>query len=343
MREKEGYIFPVREALMYIQSRNGTESGSTHFTGPNRPFGATFTFYLKEVPKTRKEIRKEKEEELFKKGDRIPIPTDTELIAEREEIPPYLVFTITDPSNSIVRQIYEAPKKGINRVTWNLRYQGLSPVSLKDNQFDPLAKGGDGGLALPGKYYLRLGMVSDGQFKELAGPVEFTASVLENTALPVKDREELVTFQKNIADLNRTMQGAQRSIDELLERTESIKQAGHNTPGISPDFLIKAQQVSNKLESLQLIFTGKTDKPSDEENPPGPVPLNQRMGSVIWGQWRSTSVTKSMKDNYAILLEEFPPVLEMIRSVAERDIKELEDELVRAGAPWTPGRVPVWK
>jgi hypothetical protein len=50
-----------------------------------------------------------------------------------------------------------------------------------------------------------------------------------------------------------------------------------------------------------------------------------------------------MKDNYAILLEEFPPVLEMIRSVAERDIKELEDELVRAGAPWTPGRVPVWK
>lgn len=343
LREKEGHIFPVSDALMYIQARNGTESGSTPFIAPNKPFGATFTFYLKEVPKTKKELRKEKEEELFKKGEKIPIPTDAELLAEKEEINPYLVFTVTDAGNNIVRQIYEAPKKGINRVTWNLRYQGSSPVSLKDNRFDPLAKGGDGGLALPGKYSVSLGMVSDGQFKELAGPVEFTASVLENTALPVKDREELVAFQKNIADLNRAMQGAQRSIDELLERTESIKQAGHNTPGISSGFLIKAQQVSSKLESYQLLFTGKTDKPSDEENLPGPVPLNQRIGSIIWGQWRSTSVTKSMKDNYAILLEEFPPVLEMIRGVAEKDIRELEDELVRAGAPWTPGRVPVWK
>ncbi|MBP6976907.1 MAG: hypothetical protein PHD61_07420 [Bacteroidales bacterium] len=53
--------------------------------------------------------------------------------------------------------------------------------------------------------------------------------------------------------------------------------------------------------------------------------------------------TVSMIDNYEILLEEFPPVLEMIRTGAEKDIKALEDELVRSGAPWTPGRVPVWR
>ncbi|HNS16586.1 MAG TPA: hypothetical protein PKI34_02045 [Bacteroidales bacterium] len=342
-REKEGYLFPVKDALMYIQSRSGTSEGSTPFVAPNRPFGATFTYYLKEVPKTSKEIRKEKEEELFKKGERIPIPVDAELIAEREEIPPYLVFTISDADNHIVRNIYEKPKKGINRITWNLRYQGSSPVNLRNDQFDPLQDGGDASLALPGNYFVRMAIVQNGQLKELAGPVEFTARVLENVALPVADREELVTFQKNVADLNKAMQGAQRAINELLDRTESIKQAGHNTPGIATDFLARASQATAKLESYRLRFTGKTDNPSDEENLPGPVPLNQRLGSIVWGQWRSTTVTKSMKDNYAILLEEFPPVLEMIRVVAEKELRELEDELIRAGAPWTPGRVPVWK
>ncbi len=343
IREKDGYIFPVKDALMYIQSRSGDKPGSMHYTAPNRPFGATFTYFVKEVPKTKKELRKEKEEEMFKKGEKIPIPTDAELIAEKEEIAPYLVFTIRDTDNNIVRRIYESPKKGIHRITWNLRYQGTYPVDLRNRQFDPLTEGGDAGFALPGKYAVRLGLVHDGQYKELAGPVEFSTNVLENNALPVKDREELVTFQKNVASLNSAMQGAQRAIDELLERIESIKQAGHNTPGISPEFLVKAQQISSKLESYKFLFTGKTDNPSDEENPPGPVPLNQRLGSIAWGHWRSTSVTRSMKDNYAILLEEFPPVLEKIRSVAEKDIRELEDELVRVGAPWTPGRVPVWK
>ncbi|HOW25897.1 MAG TPA: hypothetical protein PK711_09525 [Bacteroidales bacterium] len=343
MKDMEGFIFPVKDALMYIQSRGGNESGSTPFIAPHKPFGAVFTYYLKDVPKTKKELRKEKEEELFKKGEKIPIPTDAELIAEREEIPPYLVFTVTDAGNNIVRHIYETPKKGIQRVVWNMRYQGLSPVNVQAGQFDPLDKGGDASLALPGKYHVSLGLVSDDQYRALAGPVAFTASVLENTALPVKDREELAAFRKDVATLNGTMQGAQRSIDELQGRLESIKQAGHITPGIPEDFLARAQMADSKLETCRLMFTGKTDKPSDEENLPGPVPLNQRMGSIVWGQWRSTSVTKSMKDNYAILLEEFPPVLEMIRNVAEKDIRELEDELVRVGAPWTPGRVPVWK
>ncbi len=343
LRDKAGHIFPVKDALMYIQSRGGTETGSTTFIAPNKPFGATFTYYLNEGPKTKKEIRREKEEELFKKGERIPIPTDAELIAEKEEIPPYLVFTITDVDNNVVRNMYEKPQKGINRITWNLRYQGSSPVNLKNGQFDPLEEGGDGSLALPGKYRVSMALVNDGRRKELAGPVEFSARVLENVALPVKDREELVAFQKKVADLNKAMQGAQRALDELLDRTESMKQAGHNTPGIAPDFLAKASQTTAKLESCRLLFTGKTDRPSDEENPPGPVPLNQRLGSVVWGMWRSTHVTKSMKDNYAILLEEFPPVLEMIRTVADKDSIELEDELIRAGAPWTPGRVPVWK
>jgi len=35
--------------------------------------------------------------------------------------------------------------------------------------------------------------------------------------------------------------------------------------------------------------------------------------------------------------------LEKLRTLAEQDIIQLENELEEAGAPWTPGRVPTWK
>jgi photosystem II stability/assembly factor-like uncharacterized protein len=343
MRDMEGHLFTVKDPLMYIETGGRYGQGSTYFTAPNRPFGATITYYIKDIPETKKEIRKEKEKELFGKGEKIPIPTDEELLAESNEIAPYLIFTVKDDEGNIVRQLYESPKKGINRITWNLTYQGTFNVNLRDQKFDPLSKGGDATLALPGIYHVSLSMVHDGQVKELAGPVKFEAKVLENNTLPAMDREELVAFQKKVVNLYRVMHGTQRAIGELSDRTEYLKQALHNTPGMSPDLLAKTIQISERLKELRFSFTGKTDKPSDEENPPGPVPFNQRINSIIWGQWESTTLTKTMLDNYAILTEEFPPVLDEVRRIAETDLKEIENELIKAGAPWIPGMIPVWE
>jgi len=53
--DKDAYLFPVKDALMYIP-RDGKESqGSTVFVAKNPDFGAVFTYYLKEAPKTLKE------------------------------------------------------------------------------------------------------------------------------------------------------------------------------------------------------------------------------------------------------------------------------------------------
>jgi hypothetical protein len=107
--------------------------------------------------------------------------------------------------------------------------------------------------------------------------------------------------------------------------------------------MARAQAISIRLKEIKLMFTGKTDKPSDEENPPGPVPFNQRISSIIWGQWESTSVTRTMIMNYEILAEEFPPVLEEIRTIAETELKEIQQEAIKSGIPWVPGTIPVWE
>jgi len=64
----------------------------------------------------------------------------------------------------------------------------------------------------------------------------------------------------------------------------------------------------------------------------------------MYGYMRSTAdPTQTMKDQYRITGEELEPQLEKLRQLVEKDLMKLETEMEAAGAPWTPGRIPVWK
>ena len=80
---KEALIFPVKDALMFIPSDVKDIAGSNVFIAKNPDYGAVFTYYLKDVPKTLKEKRKERETELFKKGEPIPQPSEADLRLEK--------------------------------------------------------------------------------------------------------------------------------------------------------------------------------------------------------------------------------------------------------------------
>ncbi|MBK7227595.1 MAG: hypothetical protein IPH97_01675 [Ignavibacteriales bacterium] len=77
---------------------------------------------------------------------------------------------------------------------------------------DPIKKVTDenpsGAPVMPGKYKVTMSASIDGVLKEVAGPVEFEAKVLNNVTLPASDRSELVAFQKKVNDLNRVINGA---------------------------------------------------------------------------------------------------------------------------------------
>jgi len=342
--EKRGYIFPVKEALMYIQSDGKSSQGSTVYAAKNPDFGATVTYYLKEVPKTLKETRHEKEAELFKKGEPIPQPTEEEMRAEKNEIPPYLTFTIVDETGAMVRSIRKSATKGINRVTWDLRYQSTNSIESGE-PFDPLKDNGSGILAMPGKYSVYMTLTSLTSKKVLAGPVEFHAVVLNNTTLPATNRSEMVAFTKKVAELTRVMQGTEQYAEHLKKRVNDLWVALNSTPNSSPDNAVKLRGLQSKLdEILNVKFNRKTNKPSSEENPPAPVTLNARLEKLTGISWSSTSnPTQGQLDAYNILADEFPPVYEQIKSIGEIDIPAIEKMLEMMAAPVTPGRLPVWK
>jgi hypothetical protein len=344
LTEKEAHVFDIPEARMYVQKRGKYGQGSTYYTGDNPPYGALITYYLEETPKTHEQLRREKEKELFKEGKRIPQPSWKEQREEEQEVSPYLIFTIYDEQGNVVRKMTKRPRKGIHRLAWDFRYESPYPEELDNGEFNPFEDDRRGILAMPGTYKVSVSLYHHGEIKELVEPKEFTARQLEITTLPAPDREELLEFQEKVTQLSRTMIGASRMANDMMDRVKAIKQAILNTPAETKELMEEAERVQEKLDEVIFAFHGVEPKASSEEIPPRQVPLMNRLSDLTYTHYRSTSkVTETEKMNYEILQEKFPPMLEKLKEIKKEDIQMLEDRLEELNAPWTPGRIPEMK
>ena len=71
--------------------------------------------------------------------------------------------------------------------------------------------------------------------------------------------------------------------------------------------------------------------------------IRSRVSRVVWGGWDSSSnPTQTHRDELRIAGEQFTGVLAELRTIVTVDLPALEADLEDLGAPWTPGRVPVW-
>ncbi len=350
LTDKEVHLFAVKDALMFNFAGNQDNQGQTYYTAPNADYGATFAYYMKEAPKSRKAQRQEAENKLFKEGKPIPQPSWREMELEELEENAHLTFTIRDEEGNIVRQLFQAPGKGINRINWDLRYS-MPTVTRVSGRFSPVSSGSGGGrrgggagiAVMPGKYSVEMELWQNGEVKKLAGPVSFQAKKLNNVTLPAANYAENVAFAKEVSKLAAAMMGTDRLTAELASKVEHFKQAIYSTPGAGQEVMNKARQTALELEEIRFALNGLNAKASQEEVPPAQVSLNSRLGNIVSAHIsNSAGITPAEKAEFAILKEEFPPVLARLRKIAETDIPALEAELNKLNAPWTPGRIPVY-
>jgi len=343
LENKDAYIFPVKDALMFVQTSGKSNQGNTYFTADNPEYGATFTYFLKEVPKTKAQLRKEEEKELFKEGKPIPQPSWRELQLEEQQEKTHLIFTIYDKDGNVINQFSKAPSKGINRVNWNMTYAATANTRIR-GKFNPISNAGRGIMVMPGTYKVGLKMWHEGELTELVDPVEFSCKKLNNTTLPAEDYNENVEFAEKVNKLALAMTGAGRMISENMDKVEQIKQAIYATPGASQELMDKARTLGVQLEELNFKMNGLPAKASGEEIPPAQVPLNDRLRNITYTHMGSTTgITTTEKAAYEILTAEFPPVLQKLKGIVETDIPAMEAELNKINAPWTPGRLIDWK
>ena len=338
MLEKDGIILPVKDAKMFVETSGFDNMGSTYFKAPNPPYGATITYYVKDVPKTDKAIRQEKEKALFEKGEPIPQPSMEQLQAEENEIKPYLIFTIYDENNNVIRQIFKSASKGVNRVTWNFTYAGFLPVSTV--KYDELGSGRDGIQAMPGTYKVSMAINSKGVIRELAGPLSFTCKPLDIVTFPSKDPKGKMEFLKEASDYSRTVYGSMNYTNELINKVNSVMQAIHLTPAASEEMMKEASRINTELSDIMFRFNGPRGRPSYEEQPSADLPLSHRLNEIAITSYSvSGDISGIIKDQLEILKVEFPPLLERIKKAGD-DLQKLDKKLDEIKAPWTTGRVP---
>ncbi len=339
-------LFPVRDAWWYVEANplGGRKSGSqgdAFYRAPNPPFGAVFSYYLKDGLKTKKELRQEAEKELVKAGEPVPFPDWDDLEAEAREEKPAILLTVRDVDGNVVTTL-EGPKgAGLHRVDWELRYPAYLPAQIgeRTSRWGPPPRGP---LAVPGNYSVSLSQRVNGVVTPLAGPVEFETRPLGLATLPAGDREQALAFQQKFGRLQRASQGASRALNEAMEELKLVQQAIVDTPGIDPSFGDRARAIRRKLQDLRVDLSG--DATRSRHGHPTPPSISRRISRATRSFWTTGAPTGTQQRAYEIAAAGFAPFLEALRETIEVELKQLEEELEAAGAPWTPGRgVPRWE
>jgi photosystem II stability/assembly factor-like uncharacterized protein len=337
--DKEFNIFPIKDALIYNQdnSRHKDDVGTDLWRAKNPEFGAIITYYLKEGFKSKKDLRKENDAKLEKDKKPYVFPSFDDLKAEDLEEGAFLIFEIADASGNLVRRQIESPKKGINRFAWDMGYASKSPVS-KTTKTD---KHSDF-FVLPGKYSITTYKSIDGKIDKLFDAVEFNVKKLNNATLPAEDEKALVAFQSNLSKLQHAVMGTDKAIAEINERIALVKVALQNTPQAPKDMLSKVRALELNMIRINEKING--DQSLSKRNENQTPTIKDRMSHIIYSTaWTSSAPTKTAQQAYQIIADEMLPLLDELRKISNIELNDMEKELERLGAPWTPGRIPYWK
>jgi len=345
--DRPATLFPVKPAWMFIPSlpygwKGKGFLGEGFYAAANPPFGATFTYYLKDELKTKRKARQEQEKKTAKEGGDVFYPPWDALRAEDREEAPAVVLTVTDAEGNVVRRVTGPVTSGFHRVSWDLRYPPPDPTDLQPAPTeDPFSDPPVGPLVVPGKYTVSLASRVDGKVTPFGEPQVFDAAPLGTATLPAPDRAAVLAFAQKVSRLQRAVLGASRLATDLRQQLTLVRKAVDDTPRADAKLMDEVRAIDNRLRDIQAALGG--DPVVRRYNEPTPPSIADRVGGIVSGQWVTTSApTETHRQQYAIASDLFAPVLERFRTLVEVDLRALQDRLEAAGAPWTPGRVPRW-
>ncbi len=234
LAKSEFHLFPIAPATNWHNwSKHGFASGG--YVAPNPLSGAVITYWLPN------EIKENNE----RGGGR----------RRQGETP--VKITVTDSSGTVVRTMYGTTKYGLNRVAWNLRYDGpkrlnfLPPPEGLDDQdffFDPST----GPNALPGTYKVSVTLrgKTETQTVEVGTDPRFKTDkngMQAQLKLALQLRDEVSALHEGLNRLN-SLHKQIGSLQELLTSDEG--QEGGATNASYKPVLEEARSLDKKITAM---------------------------------------------------------------------------------------------
>jgi photosystem II stability/assembly factor-like uncharacterized protein len=305
LEEKEAHVFEIEDAYMYNTSRNLSYQGEVYFRAENPKPEAVFRYYIKEGFESLKQKRVKAQKKALEEGTEYPYPTEEELLEEKQESKPQLVFTIYDDEGQIMRKMIQSLGKGYKSVSWDLSY-------LK--KYGPMVP--------PGDYSLSIDKVHDSEVTRLIDKKDFKVFTLPN-ALGSPDYGDKFTFMKDVVDLNAEATAARRKIADMNKRLEDLKSMIADMP-VEPDFMLaEMQDIKETLDGVAKAVIGGFGAKNT-------VASRLSFAGYAAGS-AQVDITGSQREQYALAKEEFEAEQPTLNALFDEQLPALEQKFVDAG------------
>jgi photosystem II stability/assembly factor-like uncharacterized protein len=308
------YLFAVKSATEYNPNgsvpggvRGAGATGDREYSAPNPAFGAIITYFLRDS--------------LPKGGD--------------------VTLGIYDATGKRVRELTANKKRGMHRVTWDLRtaapYTVRRPAGQagesQGRQRDP-----SGPFVLPGRYTARMSV------KEGSGAPavqEVPVDVRSDPLVQMSDADYRTLYDMRVSTsrLQATVQAAVRTVEQLKEQVTDVKTALKSNT--APDSVSKQadavdKEISDVLKKLRGDPEG--EPVSDDKRVEDPS-IQERVNNVAEEIGNvSSPPTELQRATLTLASSDLQREVGRINALLERRIPALNASLDAAKIPWTIGR-----
>ena len=320
----EATLFDTRPALWYEPKDIEDSQGANQYAAENPPFGAVFTYHLRDGFISL-EAERRRAEAAIEPGQDIPFPGWDSLEAELRERGPWVQVVVRDADGNVVNRVDGPASSGIHRVAWDLTYADRGLV-------DPGDEGtGSGHWALPGTFSATLVVIEREEARQLAGPVQLDVVPLFEGALPRASPEVVAAFRADFQSLENELEQLETVLADQIETVEALHTALMRSTAGDTALVRRLENVRQELLELRERLEGSEARDEvGERDPPSP---GNRLNVAESGLETTYGPTELHQAMLAAAGTELEPIRGEIERMAEQVVPELEAAVEAAGAP----------
>ena len=327
--QQDAILFgPSRPVKWFQLDDNHTDSdGDDRFVAKNPEHGATFTYYLKDSLLTAKEKRQEADNKAVEDKKYPKYPSWEAVEAENQEAEPAVYIEVRDSEGDIIKRVDGKTKKGLHRLTWDMKYSSTNPLTEKDSKNNGL-------MALPGSYTATLFKRVGTKVTPLSEPVSFELAAIVEGALEGATPQEMEVYGSAVSDAQKRAISATTVLKHLKDTMALLRTAIDRTPSDIAKLEAQFAAIQEEIHAVNRQFYGLKSR---DRMGIKPANIMSRLRYARSALGSSYGPTAQHKDQLGYANDSLDSAVARIGTLQSTAVPALQQAVVEAGGPWTSG------